>query len=223
MFKFGKKRSDKLGSMAQDHTKVSFFILVAMYFLLDYMMMENARDMDLLLTIIFFILAVTSLYTFYVVDYVKGRQPMGVTDIPAFMRDKKRDAVRKRYVIVGWLAIMVWGIIFLICEPLVVPKFFFMVDSTYYPAQIVLMLFIAPVMEEVTFRYLLYDRWLKQKWGWFWGFMAASFIFVICHPVTNIHALVIYWIPTVLFFLVYQEFGLYGSIVVHMLYNMMAI
>ena len=103
------------------------------------------------------------------------------------------------------------------------PKLFPVLAERYYNSQLMLMLFVAPVIEEVIFRYLLYDRWLRPKWGWLGGFLASSFLFVICHPVTNVHAMVIYWVPTVLFFLVYHEFGLYGAILIHMVYNMMAI
>lgn len=59
--------------------------------------------------------------------------------------------------------------------------------------------------------------------GMAWRISGSILDFVMFHPVTNMHALVIYWVPTLLFFLVYYEFGLYGSIVIHILYNMMAI
>lgn len=217
-----KKSWSKLGdlskiSLVQRNPKLCTMIMIVMYFLLEYLMVENTESMDRILIIIFTMLAPSMLYSYYVSDYHRGINPQGGTDMPKFVKNKKK------YAIIGWLGITIWGVLFLIFEPVVVPKFFKLLDNTYYGSQIMLMLYIAPVMEEIAFRYLLYDRWLRRKLGWFWGFMAASLLFVICHPVTNVHSLIIYWAPTLLFFLIYHEFGLYGSIIMHIIYNMIAI
>lgn len=203
-------------SLVQSSPKLTAIVLVATYFLLDYLMMNTAEGLHKALIAVFTLLAPSTLYSYYVFDYQRDMAPSGGTDIPKFVKDKKK------YALIGWLAITVWGVAALVVEPFVI-NFFPALDSTYHQSQIMLMLFIAPVMEEIIFRYLLYDRWLKRKWGWFWGFIAASLIFVVCHPVTNVHSLIIYWVPTLLFFLIYQEFGLYGAIVMHTIYNMMAI
>lgn len=217
-----KKSWSKLGdlskiSLVQRNPKLCTMIMIVMYFLLEYLMVENTESMDRILIIIFTMLAPSMLYSYYVSDYHRGINPQGGTDMPKFVKNKKK------YAIIGWIGITIWGVLFLIFEPVVVPKFFKLLDNTYYGSQIMLMLYIAPVMEEIAFRYLLYDRWLRRKLGWFWGFMAASLLFVICHPVTNVHSLIIYWAPTLLFFLIYHEFGLYGSIIMHIIYNMIAI
>ena len=204
-------------SLVQTNVKLSMLILIVIYFLLDYMMMGKADEMNRVAIIIFTMLAPSMLYSYYAGDYHRGLFPKGGTDMPVFVKDKKK------YALVGWLLITGYAVLFLIMEPVVVPRFFKIVDETYHSSQLALLLIIAPIMEEIVFRYLLYDRWLRKKWGWFWGFMAASFVFVICHPITNVHALVIYWVPTVLFFLVYHEFGIYGSILMHMIYNIMAL
>lgn len=217
-----KKSWSKLGdlskiSLVQRNPKLCTMIMIVMYFLLEYLMVENTESMDRILIVIFTMLAPSMLYSYYVSDYHRGINPQGGTDMPKFVKNKKK------YAIIGWLGITIWGVLFLIFEPVVVPKFFKLLDNTYYGSQIMLMLYIAPVMEEIAFRYLLYDRWLRRKLGWFWGFVAASLLFVICHPVTNVHSLIIYWAPTLLFFLIYHEFGLYGSIIMHIIYNMIAI
>lgn len=217
-----KKSWSKLGdlskiSLVQRNPKLCTMIMIVMYFLLEYLMVENTESMDRILIVIFTMLAPSMLYSYYVSDYHRGINPQGGTDMPKFVKNKKK------YAIIGWIGITIWGVLFLIFEPVVVPKFFKLLDNTYYGSQIMLMLYIAPVMEEIAFRYLLYDRWLRRKLGWFWGFMAASLLFVICHPVTNVHSLIIYWAPTLLFFLIYHEFGLYGSIIMHIIYNMIAI
>lgn len=212
-----KTQIKKPKSLIQSNPKLTVLVLVITYFLLDYLMINSAENLHIALIVIFTLLAPSTLYSYYVFDYQRDLFPTGGTDMPKFVKNKKK------YATVGWLILLIWSIVFLIVEPVIVPRFFPVLNSTYYQSQIMLMLFIAPVMEEIIFRYLLYDRWLRRKWGWFWGFVVASLIFVVCHPVTNVHSLIIYWAPTLLFFLIYHEFGLYGAIIMHMIYNMMAI
>lgn len=209
--------TSKQMSLVQRNPKIVVITMIVMYFLLDYVITDAKDTLHIVLLTVFTLFPTVMLYSWYVNDYVREWYPADGTDIPKFVKSKKR------YAIIGWLVISLLGIIFLIAELFIVPKFFPVLNDTYYQPRILLMVFIAPVMEEIIFRYLLYDRWLKPKWGWFWGFIAASIIFVICHPVTNMHSFIVYWIPTLLFFLIYQEFGLYGSIIIHILYNMMAI
>lgn len=204
-------------SLVQSNPKLTVFVLAATYFLLDYVMMDAAEQTPMWLSVIFFLLASSTLFSFYVNDYQRGLGPRDGTDVPKFIKNKQK------YTTMGWFIITAWGILFLIIEPIVVPRFFKVLDETYHQSQIILMLLIAPIMEEITFRYLLYDRWLRKKLGWLGGFLVASLIFVMFHPVINTHALIIYWVPTVLFFLIYHEFGLYGAMLMHMIYNMMAI
>ncbi len=191
--------------------------LVIVYWLLDYLMMAVTQNLNTVLITVFTLLAPLTLYRYYAYDYQKGVAAAGCTDVPRFVKNKNR------YVDIGWMILAVWGVVFLVMEPFVVPRFFPGLDEKYYQCQIVLMVYIAPIMEEITFRYFLYDRCLKPQYGWFLGFVISSLLFVVTHPVTNLHSFVIYLVPTVLFFLVYSEFGLYGSIVMHMIYNMVAL
>jgi membrane protease YdiL (CAAX protease family) len=41
---------------------------------------------------------------------------------------------------------------------------------------------VAPVVEELVFRGLLYDAW-KEQWGWFWSMLATSAVFAAYHPI----------------------------------------
>lgn len=207
----------KSKSLVQSNPKLTAIVSIVIYFLLGYLMLDTAKEMNTALIVIFTLLAPSTLYSYYVYDYQRGLNPIGGTDTPRFISNKKK------YTLVGWLFITAYGVLLLISEPFVVTRFFPVLDNNYYQSQIMMMLFIAPIMEEIIFRYLLYDRWLRRKWGWFWGFMTASLIFVICHPVTDFRSFVIYLAPTVLFFLIYHEFGLYGAITIHMIYNMIAI
>ncbi len=212
----GSKNKNKV-SLVRKNLLLTILVLISGYWVLDHLMMNVRENPHMAFIVTFTLAASLILYICYVRDYQKDMGPVGGTDIPKFVKNKRK------YTDVGWILITVWGIVLLVGEPFIVPKLFPVLDSKYYQSQIMLMIYIAPVMEEIIFRYLLYDRGLRRKWGWFWGFVVASLIFVICHPVTNLHGLVIYWMPTLLFFLIYNEFGLYGSIVMHMIFNMMAI
>lgn len=204
-------------SLVQKNPKLAALVIIVVYFMMDYLMMGTNHAVSTVLVVIGALLAPSTLYSYYVSDYNRGIRPRGGTDVPEFIKNKNR------YVTIGWLVFLIWGIILLAAGPAIVSRFFPVLNQTYYRSQIVLITYMAPIMEELIFRYLLYDRWLKRKCGWFGGFIIASLIFVFVHPVTNMHSFVIYWIPTVLFFLIYREFGLYGSIMIHMIYNMIAI
>lgn len=204
-------------SLVQSNPKLAVLVLVVMYFCIDYLMMDVAAEPSAGMKVLFVMLAPSMLYSYYVSDWHRGLFPKGGTDMPKFVKG------RKKYAIAGWAVATVIGILMLIAVPYGVPKVFPMLAEKYYGSQLLMMLYIAPVMEEIIFRYLLYDRWLRVKWGPVWGLLASILIFVVCHPVTNMHGMVIYWVPTVLFFMVYHEFGLYGAILMHMIYNMMAI
>lgn len=218
----GKKRGgvfsvlDKDSSLVQKNPKLTAIVLVVMYWMLDYVMVDVQTDINEVLNVTLVLLSISTLYSIYVLDYQRNLFPQRGTDTPRFVKNKTR------YVTIGWIILAVWGITFLIGEQYVVPKFFVELDASYHRSQILNMMFIAPVMEEIIFRYVLYDRWMKQKYGWLLGLVIASFLFVICHPVSNLHSLIIYYVPTLMFFAVYNEFGLYGSILIHMIYNIVA-
>lgn len=207
---------DKDSSLVQRNPKLAVIVLVIAYFMLDYVMVDVQTDINEVLNVTLVLLSISTLYSFYVLDYQRNMFPQKGTDVPRFVKNKTR------FVTAGWLIIAVWGITFLIGEQFVVPKFFTELNITYHRSQILNMMFIAPIMEEIIFRYVLYDRWLKQKYGWLLGLVIVSFLFVIIHPVNNVHSLIIYYVPTLLFFAIYNEFGLYGAIAMHMIYNIIA-
>lgn len=93
----------------------------------------------------------------------------------------------------------------------------------YPKSQVVLICMIAPILEELAYRYLLYDKWAKQKWGMWKGVLLIGFIFVLMHPINNMSGLALYWLPTALFFMAYNEMGLYWSITIHIIFNVIAL
>lgn len=211
------KNRKNIPSLVQAYPFYAAVILIALYFLLDYVMINVQWEIPLPLTAIFACLGPVCLYYFYAVDYRKGVFPNDGTDIPVFVKNKKK------YAACGWTILFLWGNLLLSAGYFLVPEVFPALEQTYYWSQLALFLYIAPIMEEITFRYLLYDRYFRRKWGWLPAFLLVSLIFVLCHPVTDLHSLIIYYVPTILFFLVYHEFGLYGSIIIHMLYNFVAL
>lgn len=151
-------------SLVQKNPKLTVLIMIATYFLLDYLMMDVTEQLSYGFVVVFALLAVSTLYSFYVFDYHRDIPPTGGTDIPRFVKKKKQYAIN------GWLGFVLFGALFVLLEPIVVPKFFVVLDTNYFTSQIILMLFIAPIMEEITFRYLMYDRWLKKNGAGFWAF-----------------------------------------------------
>ena len=147
-----KTLTKKQKSLIQSNPKLTALVLVATYFIFDYLMMESAETLHPAFIVISTLLAVSTLYSYYVFDYQRDLFPTGGTDMPKFVKNKKK------YATIGWIIILIYGIVFLVAEPIMVSRFFPVLNNTYYQSQIVLMLFIAPVMEEIIFRYLLYDR-----------------------------------------------------------------
>ena len=103
-----KKSWSKLGdlskiSLVQRNPKLCTMIMIVMYFLLEYLMVENTESMDRILIIIFTMLAPSMLYSYYVSDYHRGINPQGGTDMPKFVKNKKK------YAIIGWFGITIWG------------------------------------------------------------------------------------------------------------------
>ena len=211
------KQKLKVPSLAQAYPFPTAVWLIILYFLLDYVMVNVQEELPVLLTAILACLGPVCLYSFYAADYRKGVTPEGGTDTPLFIMDKKN------YVLRGWLVLVLWGVLFLSAGYALLPKALPALERSYYWSQLAVFLFVAPIMEELIFRYLLFDRYFRRKWGWFPAFLLTSLLFVLCHPVTDTHALIIYYVPTLLFFLVYHEFGLYGSIAIHILYNLIAL
>lgn len=90
-------------------------------------------------------------------------------------------------------------------------------------SEITVFLILAPIIEEIIYRHLLYDHWSKPKYGKIKGGAIIGLLFVLTHPVINLGGFVLYWIPTLLFFMVYNTAGIKASILVHFLYNLVAV
>ena len=194
-------------------------ILIAAYFIMDMYLLGVSEEVDTK-TQAFCLAGVLSVfYLFYVHQKLFGRKKQKGNDLPGFVADNYQNL----YVILGFLVLIGLSTALFFGYEAITTDWFPRLGDEYYQSQILLLVLMAPVMEELSFRYLLYDRWAKPRFGTVKAVLLTGFLFVICHPVGNSNAMILYWIPTLAFYLVYDSFGLYGSIVAHILYNFVAL
>jgi uncharacterized protein len=75
---------------------------------------------------------------------------------------------------------------------------------------------VAPVIEELVFRGLLYRAW-EARWGWFWSMMGTSALFALYHPVPFSA-----FVSAVIFVAVYRRTGsIWAPILVHAVGNLL--
>lgn len=200
----------------QKHPVYTAVSLIILYFLCDIYLLNLYDDSATNLAITSLILVLLLFYFYYVHGYVVGCLPKQKQDIPTTWKHPKR------IVLIGYGLIGILTLFLAIGYPIWI-KAFSNVDGAYYQSQVILLICIAPVVEELCFRYFLYDRWARVRFGKWKGLLLTGFLFVLCHPVSDIQSMVLYWMPTICFYFVYDSFGLYGSIVVHMLFNFIAL
>ena len=134
-----------------------------------------------------------------------------------------RDAKLKRYAMVGFLVTTLIAIAFTFGYDTVIAKLLPTLFQRYTKAKVLIIVVIAPILEELAYRYLLYDKWAKPKLGTFKAVLIVGIVFIVTHPITNMSGLLIYWLPTLFFFSVYDLGGLYPTILVHMIFNIIAL
>lgn len=96
-------------------------------------------------------------------------------------------------------------------------------QKTTTQSELIVFLIIAPIMEEVVFRKLLYDNWAFDKFGRLKAMLVVGLLFVLTHPIVSFGGFILYWLPTLLFFMVYDLAGIKASIGVHFIYNLVAL
>lgn len=202
----------------QKHPVGNAFLILAVYWVMDSQLLNVFEDIGSWPAVLGISMTLMIFYLYYVLGYILGYQGEGDGhDVPQSIKN------RKKYVM-GMFSVL---IILTIAIPLgydkIITKWLPAIDTVYYPSQVLLLVCIAPIMEELVFRYFLYDRWARIKYGTVKGILATGFIFVICHPVSDLNSIILYWVPTLLFYLIYDSFGLYGSITAHILFNLIAL
>lgn len=202
---------------AETHPRVVSAVLIILYFIMDAGMLnvaENAHDGLSIFCILFTLLL---FYHLYVAGYQIGINHTAAKDIPAFIRNKRKYVFAMFHILI----LLTIGIALGYDE--IITRWMPNLDAVYYPSQVFVLVLIAPVIEELAFRYFLYDKWAKPAYGLWKGLLISGILFVICHPVTDLNGMILYWMPTILFYLMYESFGLYGSILAHIVFNFIAL
>ena len=216
----GKKKSKNTYQRIQkiwSHPTTLATGLFVLYLTADATLLNTSRAPDGKYTVIYLGLALGLFFTAYVLPYWNGKRRRATKDIPSGIKNKKRF-VTVTYFITAAIAITASMLYHQMGDDLL-PS----LSSTYYESQVNVLVLVAPIMEELIFRYVLYDMWARARFGKVKGILLSGAIFVVCHPVTGLEGLVLYWIPTILFYVIYEEFGLYGSILSHAIFNFIAL
>ena len=194
-----------------------FMLTLSFYFTLDGALLNVGSEVKLIKIIASLSLVLMTFFSIYVLRYVLNIPIISTRDVPPELIKRP-----KRYVIIGFIVMTVLTFAFLFGYYFLVP------DNTgiktaYYSSQPCYQVLLAPIMEELMFRYLLYDCWARKKMGRTKGAFVVALIFILFHFPANLHMFVLYCIPVVFLFLFYEQFGLYGSILAHMIYNIFAL
>lgn len=191
--------------------------LIILYFLMDAYLLDTGEEMEPVLLGLCLGASLALFYLYYVHGRVFGPERKGAIDIPSFCKHPKQAAG------IGFLILVLLSVLLFVGYQPMMTDWFPSLGDHYYRSQLTLLLLIAPMIEELSFRYFLYDRWARRKYGIVKGILLTGLIFVICHPVGNIQSMILYWVPTLAFYLIYETFGLYGSIAAHMIFNFVAL
>lgn len=196
---------DKLGTTFHAHPVFGGVVIIITYFLLDSVLMDRydtAPDSMIYLGIGYAIV-------FLLISYIR---PM------IYAKNQNKRFV---YGITLSCSLLLFGIV--LSYDTVIATILPTLHDGYLKPQVISLCFIAPILEELAYRYLLYDKWAKKKWGTWIGAGVIGIIFVMAHPIMGAGGFVLYWLPTILFYVTYNTTGLYGSIVAHILFNIVAL
>lgn len=195
----------KLGSELLTRPIFGGIVIIIAYFLLDSALMPKYAEVPDSMLYVGVIYAIAILFIVHIrhIEY------------------KTKNMKKIAYAMTAIIGLSLLAIIFYYQD--IIIAIFPTLYKGYPKAQIVLICMIAPILEELAYRHLLYGKWAKQKWGMWKGAIIIGVIFVIMHPITNMSGFALYWLPTILFFIAYNEMGLCWSIVVHMIFNIIAL
>lgn len=139
-------------------------------------------------------------------------------------RLKENVSKKEKYIERGFfIGLVVISLIFSVGYDSILATITPTLQKTTSQSELMVFLILAPIIEEIVYRYLLYDKWSRPRYGKIKGGALIGFIFVVTHPVVSFGGFILYWLPTLLFFMVYEKGGLKASIIVHFLYNLVAL
>ncbi len=213
-----KEKLTKIYAKGLSHSTAIVILLLAIYYVINRQLLDAHRAKEITNNQVYACLFVTIavFYAMYVLRIQLGVSAPSTADIPAGIKDKQT------YTLVGFILIIGLTMIFAVRYDKGISQIYPLMRM-YYPSQVCCIWVAAPIWEELIFRYQLYDTILKPKYGRLLGAFGSGILFLLIHFPTSLHSVVLYVIPTVLFYLIYENFGLYGVIVIHCIYNVIAI
>lgn len=200
---------DKITRYISEHPIFSGIAIIIAYFMFDNEFMIGsgttlAKD-ELILSSLFIA------YFAYYIAYLRKK-----------LKSNLSDTERKKEILFFSSLIIVTLGIFISYDSLIT-QYLPSIGDNYYKSEVVVFLILAPIFEEISFRYLLYDKWAKVKYGKIIGGILIGIIFIIFHPINNFIGFAMYWLPTLFLFMTYDSGGIKASITAHMLYNIVAL
>lgn len=203
-------RINKLSEKINKNIAISGIVLIASYYLFDKELLgpnQLIREADQSMLIFALISSWIIYYVTYLHDQLKGEQ------------SKKKRTIE----IVFFVGLIILSSTLIIGYDTILPMILPTIQKSNYKAELMVFLILAPIIEETTYRKLFYNQWARPKYGKIKGGALIGFIFVITHPVVSLGGFILYWIPTLMFFMVYDLGGIKASIIIHFLYNLVAI
>lgn len=90
-----------------------------------------------------------------------------------------------------------------------------------YLVQFGLICIVAPIVEEFTFRFIIYHNWLSHKFEKrIYAVLLSSLMFTFSH--FDVHIFVFTFITGIILCFIYDGFGFFSSVTLHMLFNVYA-
>lgn len=194
----------KIGDNANQKPLYGALVVIATYFIFDAQFMDPYRKVQMPELLVGVIISIALFAVIYLAPQLETTQNRKRTLLPFIIL-----SVLTLSITLGYDVIM----------PKLLPHIF----EGYKIGNVVTVVIIAPILEELAFRYLLYDKWARPKFGKLKGILLISLVFIITHPIMNMTGFALYWLPTLFFFSVYDLGGIYPAILAHMLFNILAI
>lgn len=217
LFYYRKQKERAPGSLFLRHPLLFVIVLTTVYLGMDSELLKYANDHNLEETLVALILCIIFYGCIYIGETFRSDYTSERAGIPSWVKHPQI------YARVGFLLYIVFAAIAIPLYYQYGEQWFPGLYTDYYPSQIVALIFIAPLMEELLFRYLLYDRFAKGKYKKWQAFIFSMIIFTVCHPVTSLRTFNLYLVPSFLLYAVYEELGIYGSLFIHMAFNLIVL
>lgn len=214
---FKKYLIDPIVTIGENMDKVPIYgalVSIIIYFIIDYSLMNPNVESPTSVIILSVLIALGILFLSYVIPLQKQTK-----DNP---KTSGRFKTRLLNLPIPFIILVIVSLTFVIFYEWyrgILPTLI-----TGYPkSQVITMLIVAPILEELGYRHFLYGKMAKPDYGRVKGMLLIGLVFIITHPITSVAGFALYWLPTLLFFITYDGWGLYTSIALHICFNLIAL